>query len=215
MLFWITSSPAVTSSCLLLQPGSISLSLSTSTALSSICSLLSRYGSRRLSDDHCYGCHWKWHGLGQRERTDVGEIPAVGAPLIPFLSLLWVLREVSEVWETGRNLKSYISPGICSMTVRCRRVSVRTRLVCSSGSLSYSPCRSLSAHYCISGLYTLDIDTVRGVPPDEHRTWEPGAPIQLSRFQLAVTAGVAVSSCTSRRPPEYSILRILLCRGVL
>ena len=41
---------------------------------------------------------------------------------------------------------SYVSPGICSMTVWYRRVSVRVRLVYRSGSLSYSPCRSLSAH---------------------------------------------------------------------
>ena len=48
-----------------------------------------------------------------------------------------------------------------------------------------------------------------GSASDERRTWEPGA-----RFQLVVNTSVAVSSFTSRRPPRYCILRILLCRGV-
>ena len=54
-----------------------------------------------------------------------------------------------------------VSPGICTMTVWCRRVSVRIRLVWRSGSLSYSPCRSFSAHSWITGLDVLHADTVR------------------------------------------------------
>ena len=74
---------------------------------------------------------------------------------------------------------SCVSPGFCTMTVWCRRVSVRIRLVCSSGSLSYSPCRSFSAR-------SWSNRARRGVLPDERRTWESGARIHLSRFQLAV-----------------------------
>ena len=40
-------------------------------------------------------------------RTEVVQpwrgITAIGAPLIPYRSLFWVMSEVSEVWETGRN----------------------------------------------------------------------------------------------------------------
>ena len=44
-----------------------------------------------------------------------------------------------------------------------------------------------------------------GSASDERRTWEPGARIQPSRFQLVLTTSVAVSSFTSRRPPRYCI----------
>ena len=64
-----TSSHAVTSSRFLLQSGTMSLPLNTSTAL------LSRCGSRRLSDDHGYGGRWVARAWREREDDDVREIP--------------------------------------------------------------------------------------------------------------------------------------------
>ena len=122
----------------------------------------------------------------EREDDDVREILAVEVPPNSTRSLHWVLDEVSLVWETGRNLKTYVSPGICTMTVWYRRVSVRVRLVCKGGSLSDSPCRSFSAHSWINRARRSTGRHCPGVPPDERRTWESGARIHLSRFQLAV-----------------------------
>ena len=109
---------------------------------------------------------------------------------------------------------SYVSPRICSMTVWCRRFSIRIRLVCRSGSLSYSLLPKLVRAFLNQRARRSTYRHCPGVPPDDHIA--PGNQaqrIQLSRFQLAVIASVAVSSCTSRRQTGYFILRILFCRG--
>ena len=101
------------------------------------------------------------------------------------------------------------------MTVWCRRVSVRIRLVCSSGSLSYSPCRSLSAHYWISGLYTLHIDTVRECLPLSIAPGNQAHAFNSAGFSWQLLQALQYLRVRRVGHRKYCILRILLCRGVL
>ena len=99
----------------------------------------------------------------------------------------------------GRNVKTSVSPGISSIVRLSRNLLDDSVVPKVQHSYPLGVQKLFFVLFSLSKLVRAFLNqrarrsTYRhspGVPPDKHRTWEPGARIQLSRFQLAVIASV-------------------------